>query len=68
MKHGYVDIYHKTSPRHLGQCLKKFQRCHNVRENDTVEQMEAIIAGMILKRLLYREWIADNGLPCGARS
>lgn len=68
MKRGYVDIYRKTSPRHLGQCVKKLQCCHNVREKDILERMEAIMTGMSLKRLLYREWIADNGLPCGARS
>lgn len=68
MKRGYFDIYHETWVGHLGQCVTKFQGRHNVREEVTVKQMEAIIAGMSFKRLVYREWIADNGLLCGARS
>ncbi|MDE0123804.1 MAG: hypothetical protein OXN97_04420 [Bryobacterales bacterium] len=41
---------------------------HNVRDSGTLAQMAALIAGPVGKRLMYRNLIADNGLPSGARS
>ena len=40
----------------------------NIRDADTLKQMQGIIAGMTGKRLRYRDLIADNGLVNGARS
>ena len=68
MKRGYVGTYHKMSPKHLGRYVAEFERRHNVRSQDTVAQMGAIVEAMGGKRLLYRDLIADNGLASGARS
>ena len=34
---------------------------------DTIKQMGGVIAGMVGKRLMYRDLIANNGLASGAR-
>ena len=68
LKRGYVGIYHKMSPKHLDRYVQEFQRRHNIRDEDTIEQMDALVEGMGRKRLRYRELIADNGLDSGART
>ena len=68
MKRSYVGIYHKMSPKHLGRYVSEFERRHNVRDDDTVEQMEAIVEGMGRKRLRYQDLTRNNGLPSGART
>ena len=67
LKRGYVGIYHKMSPKHLGRYVTEFERRHNIRDDDTVEQMEVIVEGMGRKRLRYQDLIAPNGLASGAR-
>ena len=68
LKRGYHGIYHKMSPKHLDRYVSEFAARHNIRDADTVEQMEAIVEGMARTRLRYGELIADNGLSSGARS
>ncbi|MCY3658472.1 MAG: hypothetical protein OXG36_05540 [Caldilineaceae bacterium] len=51
--------YHKLSPKYLD---------HNVRGLDTVDQMATVAVGLVGKRLMYRQLIADSGLDSGARS
>ncbi len=64
---GYMGTYHKMSPKHLARYVAEFERRHNVREADTIEQMGSVVSGMRNKRLRYADLIADNGLPSGAR-
>ena len=66
MKRGYVGTYHKMSPKHLGRYVIEFERRHNVRDEDTVEQMRAVVEGMGGKRLRYSDLTAPNGLSSGA--
>ena len=68
LRRGYQGTYHKMSPKHLNRYVNEFSGRHNVREADTIDQMTGIVAGMAGKRLRYRDLIADNGLPSGARS
>ena len=36
-----------------------FAAKHNIRDRDTIDQMNAVVAGLVGKRLMYRELIAD---------
>ena len=67
-KRGFQGTYHKMSPKHLDRYVAEFSGRHNVRESDTVTQMSSVFAGMVGHRLMYRDLIADNGMPSGARS
>ena len=67
LKRAHKGVYHKLSAKHLDRYVREFAGRHNVRELDTLEQMGAVVVGMVGKRLMYRQLIADNGLPSGAR-
>ena len=68
LKRAHKGVYHKISPKHLDRYVKQFAGKHNSRNTDTITQMGGVIAGMVGKRLMYRDLIADNGLASGARS
>ena len=48
------------SVKHLNRYVTEFAGWHNIREGDTVNQMENIVAGMVSKRLMYSELIKQN--------
>ena len=68
LKRAHKGVYHKLSPKHLDRYVREFAGRHNVRDLDTADQMATVAAGLVGKRLLYRQLIADNGLDSGARS
>ena len=67
LKRAHKGVYHKLSPKHLNRYAQRFAGTHNFRDADTLAQMTAVVAGLVGQRLLYRDLIADNGLPSGAR-
>ena len=68
LKRAHMGTFHKISPKHLNRYVQQFAGKHNERNRDTIDIMRHVVAGLVGKRLLYRELIADNGLPSGARS
>ena len=68
LKRAHKGVYHKFSVKHLQRYVTDFAGRHNVRNLDTLNQVEAIVAGMVGRRLTYNALKADNGLPSGARS
>ena len=59
LKRAHKGTFHKISPKHLSRYVRQFAGKHNARDADTLDQMQSIVAGMIGKRLMYRELIAD---------
>ena len=52
----------------LDRYVQEFAGRHNVRSQDTIDQMQSLRSGMEGKRLTYKTLIADNGLASGARA
>ena len=68
LKRAHKGTFHKLSPKHLDRYVQEFAGRHNLREQDTAEQIASIRTGMEGKRLRYRTLIAANGLDSGARA
>ena len=59
LKRAHKGVYHKMSAKHLQRYVGEFSGRHGVREQDTITQMQNIVAGMVGKRLMYRDLVAD---------
>ena len=68
MKRGYHGTYHKMSAKHLGRYVNEFSGRHNIRTTDTKAQMASVVAGVMGRRLMYRDLIAKQAKPLDARS
>lgn len=60
MKRGYHGVYHRMSPKHLQRYVNEFAGRHNIRDQDTIDQMHSVVAGLVGKRLLYRDLVAPT--------
>jgi transposase-like protein len=58
LKRGYQGTYHKMSADHLGRYVAEFAGRHNARELDTIDQLRAVVRGMVGKRLRYSDLTA----------
>ena len=58
LKRAHKGVYHKISPKHLQRYVDEFAGRHGVRERDTLDQMQSVVAGMVGKRLMYKELVA----------
>ena len=59
LKRAHKGVYHKISAKHLQRYVDEFAGRHGVRERDTLDQMQSVVAGMVGKRLMYRELVAE---------
>ena len=57
LKRGYYGTSHKMSAKHLPRYVNEFASRHNIREQDTVDQMALIAKGFIGKRLRYQDLV-----------
>ena len=60
LKRAHKGIFHKVSAKHLQRYVNEFAGRHDIRDADTVNQMQSVIAGLVGKRLMYRELIQNS--------
>jgi len=60
--------FHKLSHKHPGRNVREFEGRHRIRDLDYTDMMTLPAPRMVGKRLCFRDMIADNGLPPGARA
>ena len=58
LKRAYHGTFHQISPKHLQRYVVEFAGKHNIRDANTIDQMNAVVARMVGKRLLYRDLVA----------
>ncbi len=59
LKRAHKGTFHKISAKHMQRYVTEFAGRHNVRDEDTIDQMRNVIAGAVGKRLMYRDLIAN---------
>jgi len=67
LKRAIKGVYHKVSRKRLQGYVTDFAGRHEVREWDTIDQLEHVVGKMAGRRLRYDDLIAGNGLASGAR-
>ena len=71
LKRGYCGVYHKMSPKHLQKYVDEFSARHNVRQLDTMVQIDGTVQGLVsTRRLKYVDLVggADGRLHRDASS
>ena len=61
LKRAHKGTFHRLSAKHLQRYVSEFAGRHNIRDLDTIDQMADVVAGLIGRRLLYRDLIAPTG-------
>ena len=60
LKRAHMGTFHWLSPRHLHRYVSEFVARHNLRDLDTLKQMEALVRLMDGHRLRYRELVGKG--------
>ena len=58
LKRAHKGTFHRLSAKHLQRYVSEFAGRHNIRELDTIDQMADVVAGLVGRRLLYRDLTA----------
>ena len=58
IKRGYKGVYHYMSRKHLNRYAAKYAARHNIRVEDTVDQMKWVVESMEEKKLKYDDLVA----------
>ena len=59
LQRAHKGVYHKLSAKHRQRYVSEFAGRHNIRELDTIQQMQHFVAGMVGRRLMYRDLTAE---------
>ena len=59
LKRAHKGVYYKISAKHLQRYVNEFAGRHGIRELGTLDQMQDVVVGMVGKRLMYRDLVAD---------
>ena len=54
LKRAHTGTFHRLSRKHLQRYVNEFAGRHNLRPHDTIDQMRAIVAEMVGKRLMVK--------------
>ena len=57
LKRAHTGTFHRLSAKHLQRYVNEFSGRHGVRERDTADQMQDVVAGLTGKRLMYRDLV-----------
>ena len=57
LKRAHKGTFHNMSAKHLQRYVNEFAGRHNIRSLDTIHQMEHVVAGVVGRRLAYRELV-----------
>ena len=57
LKRGYHGVYHHMSPKHLQRYVDEFAGRFSIRDKDTIDHPSDVVAGMVGRRLLYRDLV-----------
>ncbi len=57
LKRAHKGVYHQLSHKHLQRYVAEFAGRHNVRGLDTIDQLAHVVAGMVGRRLMYRDLV-----------
>ena len=68
LQRAHDGTFHKISPKHLNRYVQEFAGKHNVRDQNTIDQMQDTVARLVGTRLMYSDLTAQNGLASGARN
>ena len=58
LKRAHKGTFHKISKKHLNRYVNEFVVRHNIREEDNINQMEIVVAGMIGRRIMYKDLVS----------
>ena len=60
LKRAHKGTFRRPSVKHLHRYVDEFPGRRNIRDLDTIRQMEHVVARKVGKRLMYRDVITDN--------
>ena len=55
---AHTGTFHRLSEKHLQRYVNEFSGRHGVRDRDTADQMQDVVAGLTGKRLMYRDLVS----------
>ena len=67
LKRAHTGTFHKLSPKHLDRYVQEFAGKHNMRDKNTLDQMNDAVIGLVGRRLMYDQLIQPNGLSSAAK-